>query len=156
MIVVALNPAEKETAIQFLHAHGVMLHRSDDFQAIGRLNSEGRLIGVVAFNGFCGNVCQVHLAGDGNWVSREFIKAVFNYVFNQLNLVAIVAPIAANNLRALKFDLHFGMKEVHRVKDGWEAGVDLIILQMLKSECKYLRPGNMILEEKPWAERVVA
>lgn len=138
MIVTSETDGNKIALWQFMVTHGVQLHRSEDFQAIGRLGAGGDLIGVVAFNGFCGNVCSVHIAGDGNWVSREFIKAVFDYVFRQLNLVAIVSPIAANNDRALRFDKHFGMREVHRIKNGWADGVDLIILEMRKEDCRYL------------------
>lgn len=148
MIHVADTIPKKELALHFLRERGVLLHRSDDFQALVRISDvTQQIIGVVAFNGFCGNVCSVHLAGDGNWVSREFIRKVFDYPFRQLNLVAIVAPIAATNERALRFDKHFGMREVHRIKDGWEAGVDLILLEMRKEDCRYLEEENHELAE---------
>lgn len=149
MLVVAKTDAEKWAMYGFLVAHGVKLHRSEDFQAIGRLSPNTRgLIGVVAYNGFCGNVCSMHIAGDGNWVSREFIRAAFEYPFVQLKLAAIVAPVAATNNKALRFDKHFGFREVHRVQDGWENGVDLVLLEMKREECRWLRPGNIILGER--------
>lgn len=148
MIVVANTDAEKWAMFLFLQEHGVKLHRSEDFQAIGRLSrasGEPKLIGVVAYNGFCGNVCSMHIAGDGNWVSREFIKLAFDYPFNQAKVEAVIAPVAADNAKALRFDKHFGFKEIHRVKDGWDSGVDLVYLQLLRSECRWLQAGIPVL-----------
>lgn len=123
---------------EFLNEHGVRLHKSEDFQAIGRVGVGGDLIGVVAYNGFCGRVCSMHMAGVGNWVSREFILAAFSYPFKQLDMLAVISPIAESNHRALRFDKHFGFREVHRVPDGYEEGVDLIFLEMRKEDCRYL------------------
>ena len=119
MIVVANTDPKKTRMWGFLKERGVQLQRSEDFQAIGRVGASGDLIGVVAYNGFNGNVCQMHIAGDGNWVSREFIKVAFDYPFNQLGLVAILAPVPANNRKALRFDQHFGFKEIYRIAKGW-------------------------------------
>lgn len=145
MIVVAKTDAEKWAMFRFLHAHGVQVQKSDDFQAIGRVGTGGSLIGVVAYNGFCGNTCAMHIAGDGNWVSREYIKAAFDYPFNQLGIEAVIAPVAADNHKALRFDKHFGFQEVHRVKNGWEKGTDLIYLQLLRKDCRWLQAGVPVL-----------
>lgn len=139
MIVVAKTDADKWAMLRFLHAHQVHIQRSDDFQAIGRVGSAGNLIGVVAFNNFVGNVCSIHIAGDGNWVSREFIKAVFEYPFKQLSIKALIAPVPDNNYKAMRFDTHFGFKVVHTVKDGWEDGVDLHFLEMRREDCRWLK-----------------
>jgi RimJ/RimL family protein N-acetyltransferase len=139
MIVVANTDASKWAMYNFLKGRGVHLSRSEDFQAIGRLSAHSQeLIGVVAFNNFVGNVCSIHLAGDGNWVSREFIRAVFDYPFRQLSVVAMIAPVPGNNHKALKFDTHFGFRVIHTVRDGWEKGVDLHLLQLRKEDCRWL------------------
>jgi RimJ/RimL family protein N-acetyltransferase len=139
MIIVAKTQEQKLSALRCFQERGVPLTLTDDFQAIARLSdNDERLMGIVAYNNFCGKICSMHIVGDGNWVSREFIRIAFDYPFNQCGLKAILSPIASNNTKALKFDLHFGFQEVHRVKDGWEQGVDLILLQLLKEECRYL------------------
>ena len=121
----------------FLRAHGVNLHRSEDFQALGRLE-RGRLLGVVGYNGFCGLTCQIHTAGDGHWVSREFIHKTFDYPFRQLGMEHLFAPVAASNARALRFDRHMGFTEFARIKDGYERGTDMIVLTMSKKDCKWI------------------
>lgn len=139
-VVTALKIEEKLAMLSFLHAHDVHLPPSGDFQAFGTVSEDDKsLLGVVAFNGFWGHVCTMHTAGEGNWVTRRLIWQSFDYPFRQLGLKAVLAPVAANNHKALKFDTRLGFKEVHRIKDGWDDGVDLIILQLLYDECHWLR-----------------
>ena len=138
-VVTALTPAEKMAMLSFLHAHDVHLPPSGDFQAFGTVSqATDTLLGVVAFNGFWGHVCTMHTAGEGNWVSRQLIWRSFDYPFRQLNMQAVLAPVASSNARALKFDQRLGFREVHRVADGWDAGDDLIILQLKRDECLWL------------------
>ena len=138
-VVTALLPQEKITMLNFLHAHDVRLPPSGDFQAFGTVSEVTEtLMGVVAFNGFWGHVCTMHTAGEGNWVSRKLIWRSFDYPFRQLGLQAVLAPVAASNTRALKFDAKMGFKEVHRVRNGWDEGDDLIILQLLREDCCWL------------------
>ena len=148
MIVTSKNDGLKLAMFMFLRNRGVLLHRSEDFQAIGRVGVAGQLIGVVGYNGFCGRCCSMHIAGDGNWVSREFIRAAFDYPFNQIGVEYVVSPLGADNHRALKFDKHFGFTELARIPEGWDVGVDLVILKLKKSDCKWLREGRPVLVEK--------
>ena len=138
-VVTALTPAEKIVMLEFLPAHEVHLPPSGDFQAFGSVSEPAEsLLGVVAFNGFWGRVCTMHTAGEGNWVSRKLIWRCFDYPFRQLNLQAVLAPVAASNGRALKFDQKLGFREVHRVRGGWADGDDLIVLQLLREDCHWL------------------
>ena len=123
----------------FLRNHGVRLHRSEDFQAIGRIDSGGELIGVVGFNGFTGKVAQIHIAGKGNWVSREFINQVFHYPFVQLKLNHLIGLVGAKNDRALRFDQKMGFTKWFTIPDGYEDGEDLIVLKMSREECRWLK-----------------
>ena len=140
MIVTSQQDWAKEELYQFLRKQGVRLFRSEDFQAIGRLDSQGRLIGVVAFNGFVGKTAMMHCAGIGNWVSRDLIIQSFRYPFVQLGLSQLFAAVAADNPRALKFDKHIGFKEWETIEDGWDQGTDLHILRMKRAECKWIQP----------------
>jgi hypothetical protein len=138
-VVTALTPLEKMTMLNFLHQHDVRLPPSGDFQAFGTVSPQTTsLLGVVAFNGFWGHVCTMHTAGEGNWVTRQLIWRSFDYPFRQLNLQAVLAPVAASNARALKFDQRLGFREVHRIIDGWDKGDDLVILQLLRADCHWL------------------
>ena len=134
-VVTAISTLEKLAMLNFLHEHDVHLPPSMDFQAFGTVSKRDELMGVVAYNGFWGHVCSMHTAGVGNWITRPLIWRSFDYPFRQLELKAVLAPVAAHNERALKLNRRLGFKDIHVVKDGWDDGDDLIILQMKPEEC---------------------
>lgn len=141
MILAASTLAQREAMRAFMAEHGVALYRSDDQQLIGRVES-GRLIAVVAYNDFYGSVCTMQIAGEGNWLSRELLKLAFYYPFIQMNLAAVIALVSEDNPRSLRFVKHVGFHEVHRIDDGYKAGVDLIVLKMRREDCKYIEVYN--------------
>lgn len=140
-MVVSSNSNENRAAMwQFLRLRGVEIPRSEDFQAIGRISpSTGKLVGVVGFNGFCGQVCWIHMAGDGNWISRELLRAAFHYPFVQVPVVQLFGAVAGDNFKALKLNKHLGFQVLYRVRNGWAGGIDLVVHSMSAAECKWLR-----------------
>jgi len=138
MIVTSSSNEAKSAMFAFLREHGVEIAASTDFQALGRLNSQGKLIGVVGYNGFCGRTCMMHTAGEGNWISRTLLWAAFDYPFNQTKCIQVFATVPDDNQRAMKLDCHLGFTQMAYIKDGWTEGVGLSILTMHKSECRWL------------------
>lgn len=107
-------------------------------RCIGNVTKEGKILGVVGFDNWNGASCQMHAAGEGNWVSRELIRATFDYVFNVAGLNVVLGLVPSSNAKALRFDRHVGFNEVARIKDGTPDG-DLVILQLRREDCRYLR-----------------
>lgn len=139
MIVAANTEVLKQAFWQFLKARDVHLAPSADFQALGRTDSQGNLMGVVAYNGFIGNVCFMHTAGDGNWVSRQLIYEAFHYPFVQAGVKYVFAAVAGNNHKALRFDRKMGFEEHSVFEDGWCDGVPLYILKMSRENCRWIK-----------------
>lgn len=107
-------------------------------RCIGNVTSEGKILGVVGFDGWNGSSCQMHAAGEGNWVSRDLIRATFDYAFNVAGLKVLLGLVPSGNDKALRFDKHVGFSEVARIKDGHPDG-DLVILELRRENCRYLR-----------------
>ena len=129
--------------LEFLRVRGVVLPWSLDLRMIGRVDSKGKLCGVVAYNGFVGATCCIHCAGDdSNWASPEFLYASFDYPFNKCKLVAVFGTLASNNLQALRLDQHLGFRQVHIVPQGWDSENDLIILEMRRENCRWLKEDS--------------
>lgn len=122
----------------FLKERGVLHSRDEDFQAIGNLGSGGELLGVVGYGGFVGATCTMHVAGKGNWFSRDLLFASFDYPFNQIGMVQVFTCISANNRKALKFVLHVGFNKLSVIKGGWGLEVDMHILTMRREDCRWL------------------
>lgn len=125
------------------------LHPSDDFRGVCHLRPDlvpGQPVGMddvavaVAYNGFVGRTCFMHtVIPRPECVTRAIVREAFNYPFVVCGCEAIVALVDSNNDAALRFDTRLGFKEVARIANaGPEA--DLVIMRMLRSECRWLRP----------------
>lgn len=126
--------------LDYLKTKGIELPYADDFNGMGRLSAHtGLLIGVVGYNGFNGNVCMMHCAGDGNWISRDFLRQAFAYPFVQLKLSYLFATVAATNHRAMKLNRHLGFEVLHRLPDGWKDGEDMILMRMRRNQCRWIK-----------------
>lgn len=137
MLVTSKTDDARWAMFKFLQEHGITLAMSEDFHAIGRI-SNGSLSAVVGYNAFSGLTCSMHVAGIGRWMTRELLKVAFHYPFIQVGLVQVFAQTAANNLRALKLEYNLGFKELGRIDNGWQRGIDMVILTMKKSDCRWL------------------
>lgn len=98
----------------------------------------GQFKGAAGFDNYSKDNIELFMAGnDPRWASKVFIKAVFNYVFNQLGCTRCTARVDADNATALNIDKKLGFVEEGRMRQA-NQGKDVIILGMLKNECRWL------------------
>jgi len=50
----------------------------------------------------------------------------------------LIGITESSHKKALRLNAHMGFTEIYRIKDCYAPGVDQIILQMKKEDCKYL------------------
>lgn len=110
-------------------------------RCIANVTKNGKILGVVGFDSWNGASCQMHIAGEGNWLTRDLIHAAFDYAFNVADLNVVLGFVPSTNTKALRFDKHVGFVEVSRIKDGTPEG-DLIILELRRENCRYLREAH--------------
>lgn len=125
---------------------------TDDFRAIGWVSDGLHLRAVVGYNGFAGRAAQMHFATDDPAaITRRFVRAAFEYPFVQLGLEYLLAPVNSTNQKILTFTRKIGFREVHRLPGCHEDGGDLILLQMNRSECRWIKqhdePSTMARSE---------
>lgn len=109
-----------------------------NLRCIGRLSAEGDLIGVVGYDNFTGSSAGIHIAGEGNWITRELLWAVFDYAFVQCKLKVVFAQVSTGNPKSLRLNLHIGFKQECVLKDAYPDG-DAIITSLRAEDCKYLK-----------------
>lgn len=104
------------------------------------IEKDGVLIAGVVVDGYTENArCSIHCAGDGKrWLNREFLFAVFDYVFRQLNCRVVINTVNSENVASVKFTAHLGFEERCRVEGGSPHG-DLIIFVMREENCRWLK-----------------
>ena len=82
---------------------------------------------------------QFHIAVENPMVIRHgFFHAGFRYFYQTCGKLVLTAMTPADNDRALKLAKRVGFRETHRIKDGYNYGVDMVVLEMRKEECKWL------------------
>jgi RimJ/RimL family protein N-acetyltransferase len=108
------------------------------FRAIEAVDAKGRIVGMVGFDGWTDNSCQAHMAVDYPAVWRSLLQPAFAYPFVENNRKLLVGTIAANNARSLALAKRMGFKETYRIRDAWADGVDLVLVEMRREECRFL------------------
>lgn len=73
------------------------------------------------------------MAGDGNWITREFIRRAFGYPFSTLNLAMVFGVVPSGNTVALDIDLRLGFEELLFVPGAHPDG-GLHFLQLTKEK----------------------
>jgi L-amino acid N-acyltransferase YncA len=92
------------------------------------------------FTGYLGSTITLHMAGvEDNWATRDFLWMVFHYAFVQLGCRKVLGLVAANNHRARSIDTRLGFREAARIYDVYPDGAALLILEMDKMACKWLK-----------------
>lgn len=108
------------------------------FEAIG-LERDGDLLAVVVYNLWSGADIAMHVAAmpGRRWMTRGFLRAVFRYPFVQLGCRRVTGYVPASNADALRFDRHLGFVEEGRMREALPNGEDVIVLGLLKRECRW-------------------
>ena len=105
-------------------------------------NARGLSVGsppraMVAFDAWTHNSAQVHVAIEAPGVCRRLLTEAFRYAFGAVGV--LVAVIRAGNAKSVRLAKHLGFTERHRIRDGWKEGEDLIVLEMRREECRWLK-----------------
>lgn len=120
------------------HQIGIEQFRSDATTIT--VLKDKQIVGVTVFDTFSPAECQIHVASDGSrrWLTRDYIRMVFAYPFLQLEFRRVTSLVSEHNEASLKFCRHFGWKEEGRMREAGLNGEDLIILGMLRRECRWI------------------
>jgi len=102
--------------------------------------------GAVWLEGYNGTSVSIHVAGaEKGWATKQFLSAVFHYVFNVLGCKKLLGTVLESNHSARRFDEGLGFKMEAFIKDVAPDG-GLIIYSMTRETCKYLENKHGIFE----------
>jgi hypothetical protein len=113
---------------------------STDFRALARVVDD-RIVGCVGYEGFTGTSCRMHMAGEGNWITREFIRKAFGYPFRVLDLPMVFGVVPSGNRTALEIDLRLGFTEIMYIAGAHPDG-GLHFLQLKREDWKRTKYGQ--------------
>jgi RimJ/RimL family protein N-acetyltransferase len=106
--------------------------------AIEAIDSAGRIRGMVGYDDWTPNSVRMHLAVDTPVAGRALLLPAFAYPFLEVGVELAIGTIVTTNRRSLALALHLGFREVYRVKDGWASGEHLALLELHRSDCRFI------------------
>lgn len=98
----------------------------------------GKVLGGVLFTNYEYASVQIHVAGfDDRWLSRHLLFTAFDFAFNELKVVKILAMMKSTNKKALAFNRNLGFIDEAVIADVF-VDADMVIRSMTKEQCKFL------------------
>ena len=112
---------------------------SKNSSAIG-LQKDGKTIAGVINENWNRQSIFCHIAIEGR-MTKEYLKAIFDYPFNVCNCKKIIVPVVSNHVKSIKLVTNMGFTEEARLKDASLDG-DIIFLTLTKENCRFLGVKN--------------
>jgi hypothetical protein len=95
--------------------------------------------GMFGYDGWTPNAVVMHVALDTPIALKHLLRPAFEYPFLQLKLGIALCAIRADNIRSVKLTEHVGFREVYRIKDCFGKGIDQMIYEMRREECRWIQ-----------------
>lgn len=103
---------------------------------------KGKIVAGVQFDSWTETTAQVHVAIKNPMALRHhFLEEVFTYFFVTCGKLRLLGLTPADNAKALRFNKRIGLRETYRIKDGHAEGVDLVLQEMTRDECRWIEHG---------------
>lgn len=140
MLIGANSPELKQLASEILFKE-IGVQPSADLQAIFWANPKTNEIEwCIGYTSFLGKTCQIHVVSFGKkYTPRKLLWAVFDYPFNQAGVETLIGIVNSKNDLAMKYDQNLGFKEVHRFYGMHDDGGDIVIFEMKKQDCRFIK-----------------
>lgn len=118
-----------------------ILHYRPSAQARGVVLQSVTLDAMVIFDRWSYNGAEAHVysAKPGALLNREFLRESFAYLFNFCNRGVCVSVTPGDNEASLRVSKALGFTEVHRIPDYWSVGVPMVIKEMRKENCVWIK-----------------
>ena len=111
-----------------------------DAKGITAISDTGKVLAVCMMDSWTEGSVQLHIAIDNPIALKNytFISEVFNYIFNTGDRLTALGFVSSENEKALKFDKRLGFKEIARIRDGNKKGIDTVILELRREDCRWI------------------
>lgn len=101
-----------------------------------------RILAMVGYDGWTENSCAMHMALDEPIAIRRLLKPAFGLVFDRppkgLGKGVVFGSVLSTNEKAMRMDLRLGFRQIARLRDAWAKGVDVILLEMRREDCRWV------------------
>jgi len=108
------------------------------FRAIEAIDDSGRIHGMVGYDGWTDNAAHMHVALAHPAAARHLLGPAFRIPFAELGKGLVIATVLSTNARSLALMPGLGFVEKCRIRDGQKVGVDIVLFEMRREQCRWL------------------
>jgi hypothetical protein len=108
---------------------------------------DNELRAVVGYDNYNGASIEMHLCGEGNWLTKSFLYAMFHYPFNVAKANVLLGRISSDRNVLTTFADRLGFSIKASIPHAHPEG-DLLIISMAKAECQFLIPRAATLPKR--------
>lgn len=112
---------------------------TDKAKGVAVVDGHGTTVAAFVCDRWTETLAEAHIAVDSPIALRTLTREGFRWFFQHREI--LVGHVRASNTRALKLDAHLGFREVARIRDGFARGDDLVILELRRENCRWLKEG---------------
>ena len=111
-----------------------------DLQALFWTDEASNIEWVIGYTAFIGKTCQMHMVNlKGGYTPKGLLFGAFDYPFNHLGLEKAFGIVNSLNTKAMEYDKKLGFIEAIRFPGVHDDGGDLVVFEMNKSDCRWIR-----------------
>ena len=139
--MIKFKPLDAQCEWDWVHARAHPMRVKDTQGIVAYEDTTGKIAGIVIMDSWTPSGCQTHFAIDNPiCIRRGLFREVAHHIHVVCNRRYIFGLIPANNEAAHKFDLKMGFEEVARIPEGYDIGVDYIVVRLAKEDNRWLAP----------------
>ena len=118
----------------------VEILQSEDTTGITAIDLDtNNTVGACVMDNWTANSVQVHFMVDTPMVLRHgFLEECFDFMFNHKGVKYLYGLVPGDNEKALKLNKHMGFTERLRLPEAFADGVDYVVMELTRDNCKYL------------------
>jgi|TARA_R110000787_G_scaffold62155_1_gene140750 hypothetical protein len=137
--MIMFKPLTTQAEWEWVKARAHPMQVDDSQGIVAYEDTTGEIGGIVIMDSWTPSGCQTHFAIDNPiCIRRGLFREVALHIHVAHNRRYIFGLIPANNKKAHQFDLKMGFKEVARIPEGFDIGVDYIVVRLAKEENRWL------------------
>ena len=116
----------------------IPVHLMEDTKGI-IAEADGEIIGACVADSWTHTSVMIHQAIDRPMLLRHrWLEEIAFWVFVVGRRKVMYALVPSDNDKAYKLDLNIGFKELIRLKEAAMDGVDLILMELRREDCRWL------------------
>ncbi len=137
--MITFKPLTTEAEWQWILERAHPMQVKDTQGIVAYDDATGKIAAIVVMDSWTPSGCQTHFAIDNPMaIKRGLFREVAIHIHITCNRRYIFGLIPANNDAAHKFDLKMGFEEVARIPEGYDIGVDYIVVRLAKEDNRWL------------------